>query len=169
MIRKFLLDRCALEDLRNPIVCEGVAYWKNLCYGRSYPSRVDVAPSGMRRLLSNTVIVRILDGGADYEYRIAGEAHVVSHGTPLQGRRMSHLDALDADYRPFLKSLYDQVVRTHTPYGVRAAISVSDDHPSLYNSESAFLPLGPSETEVDHILVFTVYNIDSLTASATQW
>lgn len=167
MIRKFLLERCDLEDLRNPIVCEGVKYWQVLCRGRPYPSRADVAPGGMRRILSNTVIVRILDGGADYEYRIAGEAHVMSHGVPLQGRKMSEL-GLDTDYRPFLKSLYDWVTQTHSPCGIRAGMNVSDNRPPLYRSESAFLPLGPDESLIDHILVFTVYNINLLTAPALQ-
>lgn len=157
MSLEFLIDRIALDEIQSPIVRDGVSYWQSLCRGRAYPARADVAPSGMRKLLANAALVRVLDDGADYEYRIAGEAHVMSHGIPLQGKKMSELDGLDPAYRPVLKSLYDRVTESHAPYGVRGAIKAADGAPVHYKSESAFLPLGPDEATIDHILVFTVY------------
>ena len=157
MSLEFLVDYISVDDIQNPIVRAGIAYWQGLCRGRAYPARPDVSPSGMRKFLANTALVRVIDDGADYEYRIAGEAHVMSHGIPLQGKKMSELDGLDPAYRPVLKSLYDTVAKSHAPQGVRGAIKAADGAPVHYKSESAFLPLGPDEKTVDHILVFTVY------------
>ncbi len=71
---------------------QGVAYWRALKGTRSYPAATDIRPRDLAPLLRNVVLIKVVDGGLDYEYRIVG-------GRPCQqprlfhpGRRVSEVD-----------------------------------------------------------------------------
>src|ERR1041385_8524565 len=70
-------------------VREGVTYWRRIRGPRRFPSRADVNPRDMTNILRNAVLMRVIDCGADYEYRIVGDAHTVAHGFCMQGKRLS--------------------------------------------------------------------------------
>jgi hypothetical protein len=150
-------ERVALDAVEDPIVRDGIAYWRSLCRGRAFPARADVTPHAMKKLLSHTIITRVVDGGTDYEYRIVGQVHVDIHPIPLQGGRLMKLEGLGTPYRTLLKSLYDEVVQTRAPISNRAAMKAADGGPAGLRSVSAFLPLGDSDAAVDHVLVFATY------------
>lgn len=150
-------ERVALDAVEDPIVRDGIAYWRSLCRGRLFPARADVTPNAMRKLLSHTILTRVVDGGADYEYRIVGQVHVDLHRIPFHGERLMKLKGFDVPYRALLKSLYDEVVETRAPVGNRSALRMADRVSEHLRSESAFLPLGDADAAVDHVLVFATY------------
>jgi hypothetical protein len=146
-----------LDEIENPIVREGLAYWRKLCGARAYPSRTDLRPRDFVSMLRHVVLLRLIDGGRDYEYRIVGDAHVVSHGFCMQGLRVSNVDSVSPGYGPVLKKLYDRAVRRRDAFAFRGWLERGDQEKKYIYSESVFMPLGPDQSTIDHVLNFSVY------------
>ncbi|HXC54704.1 MAG TPA: PAS domain-containing protein [Rhizomicrobium sp.] len=146
-----------LEAIENPIVRQGVDYWRSLKGTRSYPARKDMMPRDLSPLLRNVVLLRVIDDGRDYEYRIVGDAHVISHGFTMQGLKVSDVDRYSPGYGPVLKSLYDRAVRRRDVYAFRGWMERGDQQKQYIYSESVFMPMGPDEATIDHVLNFSVY------------
>ena len=150
-------NRVSLEDIDNPVLVQGITYWRTLCNGRKYPSRNEVTPRGLAGLLRNTTLLRVVDGGRDYEYRIVGDAYVMAHGVSFQGKFWSETDRLSPGYHAMIKPTYDSVVRHAEPVAMRGWIERGGGTNEYIYSEYIFLPLGEGVNGVDHILVFAVY------------
>ncbi|MEJ1969181.1 MAG: PAS domain-containing protein [Rhizomicrobium sp.] len=146
-----------LDAIESPIVRQGVAYWRRLKGERPYPSRQELMPRDLSPLLRHVVLLRLVDGGADYEYRIVGDAHVISHGFSMQGLRVGDVDTFSPGYGPVLKSLYDRAVRRRDVYAFRGWMERGDKHKQYIYSESVFMPMGPDADTIDHVLNFSVY------------
>lgn len=146
-----------LDELQSPIVRQGLDYWRRLRGGRPYPAREELAPRDLTALLRHIVLLRLVDGGVDYEYRIVGDAHVISHGFSMQGMRVSDVDSYSPGYGPVLKSLYDHAVRRRDAYAFRGWMERGEGHKQYIYSESVFMPLGPDASTIDHVLNFSVY------------
>ena len=146
-----------LDSIESPIVRQGVDYWRALKGARAYPARTDMHPREMAPLLRNIVLLRLIDGGADYEYRIVGDAHVISHGFSMQGLKIGDVDKYSPGYGPVLKSLYDRAVRRRDVYAFRGWMERGESTKRYIYSESVFMPLGPDEATIDHVLNFSSY------------
>ena len=149
--------RIALTEIDSTILLQGAAYWRGLCRERKFPARKDVTPRGLGALLRYTELLRVIDGGKDYEYRIVGDAYVLAHGISFQGMRWSETKKLSPDSHAMIKSTYDRVVRKGEPVARRGWIERGGKNSELIYSEYLFLPLGEDDKVADHILVFAVY------------
>jgi len=149
--------RIALAEIDSTILLQGAAYWRGLCRERKFPARAEVTPRGLAGLLRYTTLLRVIDGGKDYEYRIVGDAYVMAHGVSFQGKRWSDTDKLSPGYHAMIKSTYDRVVHKGEPVAMRGWIERGGKSSGLVYSEYVFLPLGEDDRTVDHILVFAVY------------
>ncbi len=145
-----------LEAIESPIVRQGVDYWNRLRGARRYPARQEMTPRDLAPLLRHLVLIRLAAGG-DYEFRIVGDAHVISHGFSMQGLKVSDVDKFSPGYGPVLKSLYDRAVRKREVYAFRGWMERGEKHKRYIYSESVFMPMGPDEATVDHVLNFSVY------------
>jgi hypothetical protein len=148
--------RIALDAVESGPVRDAIAYWQGLCGTRRFPARTDVSPRDMRGFLRNICLLRVIDGGADYEYRILGDAHVLAYGFSMQGRRLSDVDVEAPDHGPVLRKLYDRVVRKGEPYALRGWIVRDEQQKNYIYSESLFAPLGDGDV-VDHVFNASVY------------
>jgi hypothetical protein len=146
-----------LEAIDNPVLQQGLAYWMRLRAERPYPSRADLMPRDLAPLLRHVCLLRVLDAGADYEYRIVGDAHVISHGFSMQGLRVSDIDRFSPGYGPVLKKLYDRVLRRRDLYAFRGWMERGEKNKQYIYSESIFMPMGPQDGAIDHVLNFAVY------------
>ena len=144
-----------LDAIESPILRQGVDYWNKLRGTRTYPARSEMMPRELAPLLRNLVLIRILDN--DYEYRIVGDAHVISHGFSMQGLKTSDVDKFSPGYAPVLKALYDRAVRKRDVYAFRGWMERGEKHKQYIYSESVFMPMGPDEATIDHVLNFSVY------------
>jgi len=147
----------ALEAIDNPILQQALAYWNRLKGDRLYPTRADLMPRDLAPLLRHVCLLRVLDSGTDYEFRIVGDAHVISHGFSMQGLRISDIDKFSPGYGPVLKTLYDRAVRRREAYAFRGWMERGEKRKEYIYSESIFLPMGPDDTVIDHVLNFAVY------------
>jgi hypothetical protein len=146
-----------IDLVESEIVRAGVAYWRRLRSTRKFPDRNDMTPRDIRGLLRNVVLLRVIDDGRDYEFRIVGDAHVIAHGFSMQGKNLSQMDDHAPGYGAVLKELYDYPVRRGTPLALRGWLSMGEDGAEFVFSESVFLPLGPNDETIDHVLNFSVY------------
>src|SRR5262245_57679551 len=85
-------QRIAVEDLRAPIVKSVYAYWQTLKGDRQFPSRQQITPRDMAKLLRNIVLLRVIGESEDFEYRVAGDAHTEAHHYSFSNLRISQVD-----------------------------------------------------------------------------
>jgi hypothetical protein len=138
------------ESLDSKPVSLAVRYWMGLCGTRRFPARREIRPREMAAFLRNIVLIRIVDGGRDYEYRIAGDACVQAFGANFCGARLTEIEAADPAFGLATRAAYEHVRTTGQPFALRGWVSPSA--PSLFSyHETAFLPLGDNDT-VDHII-----------------
>jgi hypothetical protein len=148
--------RIPFDEVESVAVRDAIAYWQSLRRGRRFPSRADIFPKEIRGLLRHICLIRVLDGGGDYEYRVIGDAHVIAYGFSMQSRRLSEIDSHAPGHGPVLKRLYDRVVRKGEPYALRGWIERAGVQKKYIYSESLFAPLGDGDP-VDHIFNVSVY------------
>jgi hypothetical protein len=148
--------RIALDQVDNPILLNALRIWEGLKNGRRLPVRQDITPRVMKPILRNTTLIKVIEGGADYEYRIVGDASVMAHGQSFQGLRWSHTKTLTPHFPKFIKPVYDRIVEEGEPLAMRGWIDRTGAARGHIYCEYLYLPLGVAE--VDHILVVAVYH-----------
>ncbi len=147
----------SLDDLDNAVVRTGAAYWRALKAGRRLPARTQLRPRDMTGILRNIVLLKVLDGGKDYEYRITGDAHVQAYGLSFQDMRVSQIVAMAPDFGRMMLGLYEHVRVTRDPFAVRGWVGREIPDARFVYYESAFLPFAEDGENVDHILVVSMY------------
>jgi hypothetical protein len=146
----------AVENAHNPLVKAAVAYWQSQCAQRRFPARDTLTLRGVAPFLPYSVIVGVVDGGADYEYRFVGEAQRQAFGVYFKGLRLSQIETAAPELGAILRSAYEQVRSTGVPFLVRGQVDHEPARSQFRYHESAFLPLGVSDAAVDHLLIVGV-------------
>jgi hypothetical protein len=144
----------SLADLKTPPVCDGAAYWNKLRGERSYPFRHEVRARDIAGLLPYVSIIRVVDGGTDFEHRIIGDVMVRAFDVPLQNRRMSDVAKEAPTYPAYCWPPFRRVIETGQPVAWRFCAGRGDTSVVISAGEIALLPLGRSPEGVDHMLGF---------------
>ena len=147
----------SLDQLENAVVKTGANYWRMLKGERRLPARSDLSPREMRAILKNIVLVKVIDGGLDFEYRITGDAQVQAYGVHFLNMRISHIEAASPDFGKMMRGLYEHVRVTSEPFAVRGWVGREVTDARFVYYESAFLPFSDDGLAVDHILVVSIY------------
>lgn len=139
-----------------------VDYWIAKAAGRAMPAFADIDPVEIPWALSRVYVVRVVDGGSDFVYRLAGEAINDRHGTSLAGKRPGDL---------FPPALTRQVLdRWQRLISEPAACCTESDHPTnagrWIRARRVLLPLGAAAGPADHVLGMTIFEAPG-TAFAT--
>jgi len=147
------LDQVSREPLR-----AAIAYWLALRGDRLFPARSDLKPRDMSSFLPYISLVAVIDGGADFENRIAGDIAVRAFSVPLQNRRFSAV-AKDAPALIEMSfKLFRTVVETRAPLAFLQQAEHDTHQVALNEAEAILLPLGKSDTAVDHVAAFAVHS-----------
>jgi hypothetical protein len=147
----------ALDNLENPLVRQAVAYWRSLCGARRFPARDDLAPRALVPFQRHMILLRVIDDGADFEYRFVGEAQAAAYTHPVQGRRMSEMAALSPDFGPPVFAGYRYIQQSGTPFALRGWAGKDYVAANFAYTESVTLPLGVRDDHVDHLVIFSAY------------
>lgn len=147
---------CAIEDVSDPYVKAGAAYWRSLCGQRKFPARGELTLRGMAAFLPHVIIIRVDDNGADYEYCYVGEAQRQAYGMPLKGIRLTQIEAATPQLGALVRSVFEQVRSSQVPLVVRGRIYSELANDKRRFHETIWMPLGDSETCVDHLLMIGV-------------
>jgi hypothetical protein len=86
-----VVDFEVIEQPDLPLIKELVAYWERKRGMRLAPCRADVDLMDLRMHLRTIFMVDVLDGGADFRYRLIGTAIVAGLGRDSTGKRLSEL------------------------------------------------------------------------------
>ena len=138
------------------MVEESLKYWESIRGDQPLPQRSDFDPTDIPRLLTHVVFLEVIDGGADFRFRVIGDAvRSVSFGNHT-GQLMSSLPHINQD-GPLMTGLRDAVtsrapIRTPVPYEGPLKEVVMRDH--------LILPFTGEDGEVSHLLL-TIDLIDS--------
>lgn len=131
-------------------------YWNKLRGERLWPAREDMKLRHMAQLVPYMSLVKVLEGGADFEHRIVGDMIVRTFSVPVQNRRFSEI-ALDA---PVLiegsLALFRRVLSGRAPIAWQQRVLDDSIHIVTTYTELVLLPFGPSAAAIDHIAAFAV-------------
>ena len=151
------IEVISLDALDHATVRLGAAYWRAIKAGRAMPARSELNPRAMMGFLRNIVLMRVLEGGADYDYRIAGDAHVQAYGKSFKDARLSELAIGSPDLAGMMRGVLDHVRTAAAPLAMRGWIGRELRDARFAYYESCFLPLGEDAATVDHILMVGIY------------
>lgn len=146
----------ALDALEAMQVRSGIAHWQRLKGARRFPTRDEIKPRDLGALLSNIILARVLEGGADYEYRIVGDALVQGFNENFAGRKLSSIIADAPKFGLGLRMLYEMVRGSGEPLGYRGWVGQDMTGAQFVYHENAVLPFGPHPELVDHIMIVSI-------------
>lgn len=93
--RRFLgltaIDFVPVAELQHCAVRLGFDYWQRQRGARKFPARAQIRPNEIVSALSHFSLIKVWDGGADFEVRIAGDAMNCAYRAPLNGRLISDI------------------------------------------------------------------------------
>ncbi|HEX6977879.1 MAG TPA: PAS domain-containing protein [Alphaproteobacteria bacterium] len=104
------------ESLRNLY-----AFWDRCRAGRTMPFRRDIDVLNLRPWLGNLMLIDVIDGGADYRYRVYGSVLASYFNRDLTGRCVS---SLAASVQEVIHAEYGHVVRHAVPLAISRRRSV---------------------------------------------
>jgi hypothetical protein len=154
-----MTQRIAFSELRNPVTRKGFELWNRVRGARAFPARSGMAPRDMADMLRNTVLVKVLEGGKEFEFRIVGDGIVVAQGSSFKGMNLAQIDEVLPGYGAMLRGVYAYVHGHREALAFRGRFERRADNRAFFH-ETLVLPLGESEAEVDHILVIAVHAFD---------
>lgn len=116
------------------------------------PARSDLSPREMASFLRNAALVKVLDQGREFQFKVVGDAVVSVQGASLQGLTMAEVDRVIPGYGSLLGGAYRALLRRKEPMAFRGS---SEDAVKgrTFLHESLLLPLSSDGSNVDHILV----------------
>jgi hypothetical protein len=146
----------SVDLVENQIVKAAVSYWYSVRGQRRLPARSDLTLRGMASFIPYTLIVAVIEGGADYEYKFVGEVERQQFGRDFKGMRVSAVEKIAPKFGSILRATYDRIRSMGSPFAVRG---LADHEPhDIWRPyhETAFLPLGVTDEIVDHFLAVSV-------------
>lgn len=152
-----VFEFAAMDEIRSPILNTGVEHWKSLCGTRRFPAREQLRPHCIASALKHLVLAKVLDDGADFEFRIVGDTSARSFSVPRQGRKLSDIAATEPHQAMRMAALYQCCVHNKAPIYVRGTIGHDATAAKFTHFDAVVLPMGPNDDLVDHILGFGVY------------
>lgn len=148
------------SQVENPLTRKALEKWNSLRRGRRFPSRKDASPRELSSLLRNIALIRVVQGGADFQFRVLGDAIIQSQIGVKIGMTTTELDDQYPGYGALFRTLYQEICDTRAPHAYRGFYERTSDKCSFYH-ETLLLPLGDDDGVVDHILVVGVYAMDA--------
>ena len=147
----------APDEIDNAAGRAAYAYWRMLKGGRAMPARAELSPRDMRGILRNVVLLRVLGGGTDYEYRIVGELFVWAYGLQFRDMRLSQIEAAAPEHGARMRKLYEHVRTSAEPLAFQGWVGREIPKSRFVYYESLLLPLADDGATVDHILIASFY------------
>lgn len=143
-------ENYSLEKLPNNILRGIYQYWLDMKGTRSMPSRADLNPVDIVRLLPNISLVNVENNPRRYKMRLVGTESVKAMGFDTTGKYLDEYPGVER----ILKQKYDDLVNSKMPYFTSDKLKWIDK--TVLNIKVIGLPLSSDGQNVD-ILMFGVY------------
>jgi hypothetical protein len=142
----------ALDALENPLVRGALEVWNAAKGARALPAKADLTPRAMLAMLKNTALLKVLDGGREFVFRVVGDQIALQQGAPLQGKTMAEIDAILPGHGAVLKRIYQAVMEAGAPLAFRGwYLRPADKHPFCH--EVVILPVAEDGAAIDYLFV----------------
>lgn len=128
---------------------ESLAYWKSIRGDRPVPQRVDFDPTDIPRLLTHVVFLDVIDGGADFRFRVIGDAVRSASRGNYTGQMVGSLPHITDD-GPLMTGLRQAVARREP---VHMPVPYVGPFKEVTLRNHLILPLTGEDDEVTHLLV----------------
>ena len=150
----------AIEDLQSAVLNSAFAYWRELCGVRRFPRREDLEPRRIALAMSHMILVRAVDGGADFLLRIVGDEVRRAYPVILANRLLSEIGSDLPELADKLGLVYRRIIATKQLFAVRTHVGL--DHPDVNFSyaEAIHMPFGATDDTVDHLLTLATHTLE---------
>ncbi len=113
-------------------------YWRGKRHGRRFPSRADIDPLEIPRLLEHIGLIDVMEGGEDFSYRLVGTGIARAFGEDPTGRQVGA--STGGSYANVIREACRRCWQTAQPVLFRG-IYRTREHNDLW-AERLLLPLG---------------------------
>ena len=141
--------RIGLPEVESPLLRKAIAVWTERRGARRFPPRAAITPRDMAGFLRNVTLYRVAPDGSDFEYRVMGDAAVQAWGRNFAGCDTARLNAVQPGMGDVIRRICASIARRRDPLVLRGTLSKGLEHLA---QETVFLPLGPDDDQVDHII-----------------
>ncbi len=142
-------------NLVNPKLRGLLDYWTTLKGTARLPLRSALAPAAFKQLLPNVFLIEVLDGGADFSHRLAGEAVIAAHSYDIVHTRVSEVDYGSAERGQGVMRFYRSIVKRGE--AVRLTGHFEYLVQDFLEFESIYLPLSRDGERVDFIFGASIF------------
>lgn len=137
---------------------EAFAYWDSKRAGRTMPSRRDIDPAEIVKLLPYVMLIDVITDPLDFRYRLMGtELSAISHHD-YTGKRFSEVEGKGSASTVWQNC--EQVVRSKAPYSRTPPYIGPERH--VQHREDLLLPLSADGVTVN--MIFLVVSFELATA-----
>ena len=143
------ITACPTPSARQPIELAG--YWRSKLQGPLLPTRGSIDPAEIIRHLPWIFMADVIDGGADFRYRLLGTSIVSANCRDATGRSFSELYGADPDKLAGARLGFDLALATGAPAFTQGHAFWRSDW-AFDRFESVFLPLATDGRTIDIIL-----------------
>jgi hypothetical protein len=122
-------------------------HWAGLARADRLPGRADLDPVALSRWLGNLILVQVVDGGADFRFRLYGSKVAESNHRDMTGLSVNALPATDV---AIVAGGYREALARRAP--VYRGHTIIDDG-RTFTWERVILPLASDGMTIDMLLV----------------
>jgi hypothetical protein len=145
----------ALGEIEHPLVRRALSVWQTACGTRRMPAKADLSPRAMAEFLKYTALLRVIDGGEEFVFRVVGDQIAVQQGAAVAGKTMAEIDVMLPGHGTVLKRIYQGVMTAGVPLAFRGwYLRPADKHPFCH--EVVILPVADDGETIDHLFVIAV-------------
>jgi hypothetical protein len=156
-------------DLENERLIRTHQVWRELAGGWFAPTRKAIAPARFKFVLSNTFLVEVVGGGADFRLSLSGDTVTRFLGSEFKpGKLLSEVSP--SPFRERSVRFFQRCVETRAPVGLGPVRTLHDQR-SYFDNEAIILPLSDDGRAVTGILGaihLTPHTVGSVSSSALK-
>lgn len=146
------------DGIGEPRLAELYRYWDRRRQGREMPSRADIEPTDIPRLLPILLLVDV-EPDRTLRYRLIGTEFVTVAGRDVTGRSYAEVFPL-GPYRDYIFALYDELIDRRLPIYTEGVSPIAGSSRRRY-TRRLMLPLSADGTRIDMVLGGQVYEMTS--------
>lgn len=139
----------AVARAKPGVIDQALEYWNRLRAGRPMPTRADLSPGDIPKLLPYVILMEVLHGPLDFRYRLIGTEIDRVCRRNYKGAKMSELPDKKSPNPIWLH--HQEAVEARAP--VRRELSYVGPDGDVKRVEHCLLPFSGDGKTVDHILV----------------
>jgi hypothetical protein len=140
----------------DPRLEQAYLYWLGKAAGRALPSRADIDPTEIPKLLPDVMLVERLDNGR-YRYRLIGTENARAHGVNATGRFLDEV-LPGPDYGAHVIGLYEKSVRQRRALYSECLFFSPSRHQPERHTKVLFMPLSNDGATVNMVFVIQVFH-----------